>query len=82
MRGDAVDGSGDPFLANPRRWGVLASGSGYESVTMLIDRNPEGLDTDDEGVVQSLATSDNICNFCNGRLELLTTGSVETLTTQ
>ena len=82
MRGDAVDGSGDPFLANPRRWGVLASGSGYESVTMLIDRNPEGLDTDDEGVVQSLATSDNICNFCNGRLELLTNGSVETLTTQ
>ena len=81
MLGDAVDASDDPILTNPRRWGVLASGSGFESVTNLIDRNPEGLDPDDqrfeEYSVQSLATSDNICNFCEGRLELLTNGSRE-----
>ena len=86
MRGDAVDGDDMPFVANPRQWGVLASGSGFESVTNLIDRNPEERDSDDDGfeqyAAQSLATSDNICNFCEGRLELLTNGSRESLTTQ
>ena len=41
---------GDSILASPRQWGVLASGSGngFDSVTNLIDQNPEERDPDDD----------------------------------
>ena len=85
MRGDAGGDDDDDFLENPRRWGVLVgTGSGIDALdpASLIDRNPDGDSADSQGVAQSLATSDNICNFCEGPLDLLINGSRETLSTQ
>ncbi len=48
-----------------KQWAIqLVPGSGYGGLTSLIDKgNPAGR-----------SASDNLCNFCDGRLELLTSG--------
>ena len=59
-RGDA--------LTNPRQWAVQATaGTGFDGLNSFINQNANEREP-------SLATSDNICNFCEGRLELLING--------
>ena len=73
---DRGDSLGNPLA---RQWAIQATaGTGYEGLNGFIDQNPEGLDPGADNfrqqVAPSLATTDNICNFCEGRLELLITG--------
>ena len=55
----------DKELGPGSQWAIQSDEGGYEALDNFIDQN-NGED--------GLNASDNICNFCEGRLELLTTG--------